>query len=105
MTSYHRFGIATSILGVVAIITWTHVRGDGSKKSSLPITNGSMSGTMERLEQDLAHSKFSEKRVLTYKNQDGQELFALQFQPTLDAPAARPRHYLVILYTSASQTR
>jgi len=103
MTSYHRFGIATSILGVVAIITWTHVRGDGSKKSSLPITNGSMSGTMERLEQDLAHSKFSEKRVLTYKKQDGQELFALQVQPKLEAPAARPRDYLLMLDTSASQ--
>ena len=89
MTSYHRFGIATSILGVVAIITWTHVRGDGSKKSSLPVTNGSLSGTMERLEQDLAHSKFSEKRILTYLKQDGQELFALQVQPKLDAPTAR----------------
>ena len=76
MTSYHRFGIATSILGVVAIITWTHVRGDGSKKSSLQISNGSLSGKIVGLEEDLAHSKFSEKRVLTYKKQDGQEIRA-----------------------------
>src|SRR5206468_10362953 len=103
MTSYHRFGIATSILGVVAIITWTHVRGDGSKKSSLQIANGSISGKITGLEEDLAHSKFSEKRVLTYKKQDGQELFALQVQPKLEAPAVRPRDYLLMLDTSASQ--
>src|SRR5437016_8711529 len=103
MTSYHRFGIATSILGVVAIITWTHVRGDGSKKSSLQISNGSLSGKIVGLEEDLAHSKFSEKRVLTYKKQDGQQLFALQVQPKLEAPAARPRDYLLMVDTSASQ--
>src|SRR5262249_9321783 len=103
MTSNHRLGIIASFLGVAAIVTWTHVRGDGSKKTSLPITNGSTSGKIERLEEDLAHSKFSEKRVLTYSKQDGQELFALQVQPKLEAPAARPRDVLLMVDSSASQ--
>src|SRR5947199_3377336 len=103
MTSYHRLGIVAGFLGVFGAITWAHVRGDGSKKASLGIANGSISGKIERLEEDLAHSKFSEKRILTYKKQDGQQLFALQVQPKLEAAAARPRDYLLMVDTSASQ--
>jgi tetratricopeptide (TPR) repeat protein len=104
MTRNHRFAlVGTAILGVAAVITWTFVRGDGSKKSPLPITNGSISGKFERLEEDLAHSKFSDKGVLTYRMQDGKELFALKVQPKLETPAARPRDYLLMVDTSASQ--
>jgi hypothetical protein len=104
MTRNHRFGLAaTVILGLAAAITWTYVRGDGTKKPTLPITNGSLSGKFEKLEQELAHSKFSEKGVLTYRMQNGQELFALKVQPKLDSTGARPRDYLVMIDTSASQ--
>src|SRR5262249_15442339 len=104
MSSYHRFGIAAGILGVVAVITWTYVRGDGSKKNSLPVANGSVSGKSDdKLVEDLAHSKFSEKRFLPYKKLDGQQLFALQVQPKLEPPAPRPRDYLLMFDTSASQ--
>jgi hypothetical protein len=88
---------------VAAVIAWTHVRGDGSKKPSLPISNGSFSGKFEQLEQELAHSKFSDKGVLTYRMQNGQELFALKVQPKLETPAVRGRDYLVMIDTSASQ--
>lgn len=104
MTRNHRFAlIATAFLGVAVVITWTYVHGDGIKKSPLPVTNGSISGKFERLEQELAHSKFSESGVLTYQMQDGRELFALKVQPKLEAPASRPRDYLVMIDTSASQ--
>src|SRR5713226_717884 len=104
MTRNHRFAlVGTAIIGVAVVVTGTFVRGDGSKKSPLPITNGSISGKLERLEEDLAHSKFSDKGVLTYRMQDGKELFALKVQPKLEAPPARPRDYLLMIDTSASQ--
>ena len=49
------------------------------------------SGKFEKLEQELAHSKFSDKGVLTYRKQNGEELFAIKVQPKLETPAARPR--------------
>ncbi len=55
------------------------------------------------LTEDLAATKFSKMPVLTYQPRDGELLFAWQIQPTVAAPAPRPRDVLVMVDTTASQ--
>src|SRR6185369_12954234 len=56
-----------------------------------------------RLIDELAATKFSKLPVLTYQPRDGEMLFAWQIQPTVTAPAPRPRDVLVVVDTTASQ--
>ena len=56
-----------------------------------------------RLIDELVATKFSKMPVLTYQPRDGELLFAWQIQPTVAAPAPRPRDVLVLVDTTASQ--
>jgi hypothetical protein len=106
MTRIRRFGAVGAILSLSAIFTWTLVRGDqGKTPSKLPISSGSksISDGGKNWEEDLARTKFTSNSVLTYRKQDGEQFFALQVKPKLDPAPARPRDYLVMIDTSASQ--
>jgi tetratricopeptide (TPR) repeat protein len=54
-------------------------------------------------ESALARSKFRQGGVVTYQPAQGDPFFALQLQPKLDPTSRRPRDYLVLVATSASQ--
>src|SRR5439155_21557428 len=56
-----------------------------------------------RLTRDLVESKFATQPVVTYRNQLGELLFALQVQPKLEAGMPRLCDYVVLIDTSASQ--
>src|SRR5262249_18708777 len=56
-----------------------------------------------RLSEDLARSRFADQPLVIYTTAAGDTLFALQVQPKLDAPAARPRDVVVLIDTSASK--
>jgi hypothetical protein len=60
---------------------------------------------VDPLAEHLVASKFSDNKVLTYKTAAGETLFALQVQPALPPAEARPRDYLVLIDTSASQAQ
>src|SRR5437899_2617393 len=58
----------------------------------------------EDAEAALMRSKLDRAAVVVYQPTAGDTLFALQLKPTLDAAKPRPRDYLIMVCTSASQT-
>ena len=103
MTTIRRFRAVCAILGLTAVLTYSNVWGEPDRKPRLnPIPSGSKT-TPETTEQDLAGAKFKNGGVVTYRTTDNQVLFALGVKPQLDPIPARPRDYLVLVDTSASQ--
>ena len=107
MTMIRRLTAVVTLLVMTAAVTSTNVWGDSGRKSqNEPIANGSKTvpaDAKRSLGEDLAASKFSTHKVLTYRTRDGETLIALQVQPKLDPVPARPRDYLILVDTSASQ--
>lgn len=111
MTSLKRLRVLPVLLGVVATFAavGSNMFGDLRLSKSAPPVGGTLppGGTGKpdggKLIDELVATKFSKTPVLTYQPRDGELLFAWQVQPTLTAPAARPRDVLVMVDTSASQ--
>jgi len=106
MTTIRRLTAVSTMLAVLAAITCSQVWGDPVRKPpSDPIASGSKTVPAgdRALNEDLASSKFSTQKVLTYRTKDGDFLAALQLQPKLDKPASLPVDYLILVDTSASQ--
>src|SRR5205807_1767862 len=58
------------------------------------------------VEGDLAATKFADHKVVTYLTRDKDTAFGWQLQPVLPAaPDARPRDFLILVDTTASQGR
>lgn len=100
-----RLRVLPALLGVVATLAalGTNLFGDmrADKPAAPPAEITRPDGA--RFAEDLVATKFSKTPVLTYQPRDGELLFAWQVQPTLAAPAPRPRDVLVLVDTTASQ--
>jgi tetratricopeptide (TPR) repeat protein len=107
MNYVRRLKFVGAVLALAAIITTAHVWGDPFGKKGGKKVFGPKHPTTDTFQDDLidtlASNKFASGGVLTYRTTGGETLFALQVKPELKAPAAKPRDYLVMLDTSASQ--
>ncbi len=109
MAFLKRLRILPVLLGVVATLAavGSTLFGDlRTSKSAVPPAGAPADPARPdggRLIDELVATKFSKTPLLTYQPRDGELLFAWQLQPTLAAPAARPRDVLVMVDTSASQ--
>jgi tetratricopeptide (TPR) repeat protein len=95
------------VLALVGLLSYSHVLGEAAKNPDREKWRAE--GERPAAEpggpvaEEIAACKFADKPVVTYRTLAGETLFALQVQPALDRPAARPRDFLVIIDTSASQ--
>lgn len=109
MTYVRRLRAVGAILVLAAIVTNSQVWGDGAKKAPEQRRSATAKVAPEKADQDftedLANTKFAKSSVLTYRTTGGETLFALQIKPSLDPVPVRPRDYLVMVDTSASQVR
>src|SRR4051794_35693774 len=108
MTRVRRLMAVLAGLGLLAVVCSGNSWGDDPKKNDgaklLP------KETVQKAEQKpadaeavLAQSKFAEAPLLTYQPVQGDPYFALQLKPSLAAVPRRPRDYLVLVCTDASQ--
>ena len=101
MTMVNRLKAATLLLGVAAGITSAILWADSSAPKTTP--TGGLNPAGVKLSDDLMTNRFSKQPVLTYETTTGETLFALQVKPNIKAAAARPRDYVLVVDTSASQ--
>jgi hypothetical protein len=102
MTVIRRLKAVGGILAVTAVLCSSHVWGEAtSKPQSRPARDTRVEQT--DIAEELARTKFSHEKVLTYRTIAGDTLVALQLQPNVPAAASRPRDLLVMVDTSASQ--
>jgi hypothetical protein len=109
MTSVRRLKVVGAALALAAIVTNQHIWGEAADQapSRRPTAQrfNPPDQSDENLAEDLANSKFAKENVLSYRTTEGDVLFALQLKPKLEPTAVRPRDYLVMIDTSASQVR
>jgi len=84
----------------------TQVVGD-ARKTDGRLRLGSLEGRVEtaaerRAQVEIEPSRFAGRSIITYKTVQGENLYALQLQPTIEA-VSRPKDILVLVDTSASQ--
>src|SRR5579871_619015 len=107
MTYVRRLRVVGAVLALTAILTNSHVWGEVDKKppEKRPTAKAKVSPEKadEDITDDLAQTKFAKASVLTYRTTGGETLFALQIKPKLEPSPVRPRDYLIIVDTSASQ--
>jgi tetratricopeptide (TPR) repeat protein len=105
MTFLKRLRVLPALLGVAAAFAalTTNLFGGGAAPPISVVPAADARPDAGRLVDELAATKFSKMPVLTYQPRDGEMLFAWQIQPTVAAPAPRPRDVLVIVDTTASQ--
>src|SRR5439155_1540516 len=109
MNYVRRLKAVGAVLALAAIFTNSHVWGEAAKKPPQKRQAAAAKFGPEKADQDitedLANTKFAKASVLTYRTTGGETLFALQIMPKLDPIPIRPRDYLVMVDTSASQVR
>src|SRR5262245_47700377 len=110
MTQVRRLGAVAAVLAVAALFAATRVRGGPGKDDEQ--TRFRRSGTEaarkarpDGLEAELAATKFSNHKVVSYVTKDGDTVVGWQLKPDLPAAPPRPRDLLVLVDTSASQAR
>src|SRR5207245_6397343 len=107
MTYVRRLRAVGAFLALAAIFTNSHVWGEAAKKAPEQRRSAKAKVGPEQADQDitedLANTKFAKASVLTYRTTGEETLFALQIMPKLDPVPIRPRDYLVMVDTSASQ--
>ena len=102
MTTVIRLRTAALFLGVAAAITSAFVWGENP--GSKPTLGGNFNPTGVKLNDNLLANRFSKQPVVVYETQTGDTLFALQVKPILKAAPARPRDFVFVIDTSASQS-
>jgi hypothetical protein len=113
MTYVHRLKAAGATLALAAVLTNAHVWGEAAAGSPAGRHLGEAKAPSRPTQQDaakdvaddLANSKFAQGGLLVYRTTGGENLFALQVKPRLEPASARPRDYLVMVDTSASQVK
>src|SRR5260370_41882493 len=109
MNSVRRLKIVGAVLALAAVISASHGWGLTDSKSSakkrFSAKHPSSDKFDEDFSEDLANAKFTKGGVLTYRTTGGDLLFALQVKPDLKPTTERPRDYLVMVDTSASQAK
>jgi tetratricopeptide (TPR) repeat protein len=103
MTRFRRFGAVCAALTVVAVFTSAQVWGRTGQKIRERVNSDPTPKLDTSTSDDLAAAKFSSGRMLTYRTQSGEALFAVQVKPALQPGSERPRDYLIMVDTSASQ--
>ena len=105
MNILKRLRVLPALLGLAAtlVAVGTNLLGSGAPPISVAPTADEARPDGARFVDELAVNKFSKMPVLTYQPKDGEMLFAWQIQPTVAAPAPRPRDVLVMVDTTASQ--
>src|SRR5579864_181423 len=109
MTYVRRLKAVGAILALAAVFTNSHVWGESAKKAPEKRRTATPKIKPDKAEQDiaedLANTKFARANLLTYRTTGGDTLFALQIKPKLEPVPERPRDYLVMIDTSASQVK
>src|SRR5436189_150708 len=109
MTRVRRLLLVLAALASIALLNSGQSLGDNTKKDGLlpqdsvkPAGNDLQPAPLDA-EAALAKSKFDMATLLTYQPANGDPYFALQVKPDLAAAPRRPRDYLVMVATDASQ--
>jgi hypothetical protein len=109
MTYVRRLKAVGALLALAAIVTNSHVWGESAhkppEKRRTATPNLKPEANSPDIADDLAQTKFAQAAVLTYRTTSGETLFALQIKPQLDPVPQRPRDFLVLVDTSASQAK
>ena len=112
MIQVRRLGAIGAALALVAVITCTQVWGGPDKDAALK--KWRQSGTdpegrkapADDLANDLAAAKFAEQKVVVYQPHDKDPIVGWQIKLALKASEdSRPRDFLILIDTSASQNR
>ena len=107
MTFLKRLRVLPALLGVAATLAavGTSIFGDLRARPAPPAAAPAPDVRPDgaRVTDELAANRFAKLPVLTYQPREGELLFAWQIQPTVAAPAPRPRDVLVLVDTTASQ--
>ncbi len=92
-----------AVCAVVGTTVFGDVRPGSTTVPAAPVAAATPKFDANKVIDELAKTKFSDKPLLAYKNPAGETIFAWQVKPVLPATAARPRDILVLVDTSASQ--
>src|SRR5262245_61768717 len=107
MTVGRRLLTAGAFLALAVVICYSHVWGEPARDKENEKWRAERDKPVSRNDrqfaEELAASKFADNPVVTYRNPQGETLFALQVKPELERGPARPRDILVLVDTSASQ--
>ncbi len=109
MTLVKSLRLLSAVLGgaaacaVVGTTVFGDVRSGSPTAPAVPVATATPKFDANKVIDELAKTKFSDKPVLAYKNPAGETIFAWQVKPVLPVTAARPRDVLVLVDTSASQ--
>ena len=88
---------------VVGTTVFGDVRSGSPTAPAVPVAAATPKFDANKVIDELAKTKFSDKPVLADKHPAGETIFAWQVKPVLPVTAARPRDVLVLVDTSASQ--
>ncbi len=107
MTYLSRLRVLTAVLGVSAAsaAVGTYLFGDFRPGPPAAKSASGDAGRPDgnRVTEELAQSRFSALPTVTYRLRNGETLFAWQVKPVIAAAPARPRDFVVVVDTSASQ--
>src|SRR5581483_41833 len=99
MARIQRLLVVAAGLAATAFFSVPTTSGQAAKKGAVVIPPSPPAA-----EEALADSKFAEAALVTYKPLEGDTLFALQVKPELKAPPRRPRDYVIMVSSSATQS-
>jgi len=112
MIQVRRLGAVGAALALVVVITCTQVLGGPGKDDALAKWRKSGTGPesgkapADDLADDLAATKFAEQKVVVYQTRDNDVTFGWQLKLAIKAAEdVRPRDFLILVDTSASQSR
>lgn len=105
MSTVRRLMAIGAVLALVAVVTRSSLQGDSASKipAKKALPERATPDEAEKILGSFAVNKFTKDGVLTYTTKEGATLFALQVQPKLDPISVKPRDYLVLIDTTASQ--
>jgi len=106
MSTVNRLRLAGAGLSLAAVITCSHVWGDGANKPLplQPTSRSEVSGSASRAGESLVAAKFAQQPVVSYKSENGDVVFGAQIKPDLGSAAELPRDILVLVDTAANQS-
>ena len=110
MVSFRRVWKVGGFLAVAAIVTCSHVWGEPRDNNAAKDAKDGNKPKISEEELDRRSpfsnrefTRFKDKPVVRYTKTTGEELIAVQLQPSLPAQKPRPHDYVVLIDTSASK--
>jgi tetratricopeptide (TPR) repeat protein len=110
MLAVRRLAAVGTVLSLTAVIAASHVWGEPGRNNEREkkwhgSTDPKAAGDGRLFGDDLEVARFAERPLVLYRTQKGETLFAYQLKAKLQAKAARPTDYLVLVDTSASKAQ